>query len=296
MSRESKSKQTRKLLYIDPRKVVVPEVRVTSQFEPEILEMFKKSIDDIGILNPIIVAKEGEKFILIDGLHRLEEAIRRRMSKIPAIVIEGGMKEVYLLNLATGVMHGKANPVEVLKVVDYLMNKEGLSVEEICKHTGYSRKYIEELYSITKAIPAVQDELERGRIKLGHAYHISRIAELDLEVDKKEAVQARLLAIAIQYQPTVKQFKEIVDETIRNIEEAKKKPPEPIEKQVRKEVEMGKCHFCEQEYPLKHLTGVVVCMSCYAKMFDLIQKEKARRKAAQALASTTVEPSTLVEP
>ena len=64
-----------RLVKVDPKKVKVPPVRVTSMWDPEDYEMFKSSIAADGIANPIICVKEGETFWLSDGKHRLDEAL-----------------------------------------------------------------------------------------------------------------------------------------------------------------------------------------------------------------------------
>ena len=63
-----------KLKKVDPGTIKVPEVRVTAQFDDELLTQFKDSLDAIGQIAPIIVYQVGEELVLCDGLHRLDEA------------------------------------------------------------------------------------------------------------------------------------------------------------------------------------------------------------------------------
>ena len=83
-----------KLLSVKPSQIKVPEVRVTSSFEPELLAMFRDSIKAMGIVEPIIVVQEKGDLWLTDGLHRLQEAKDQNLSRVTVVAIPGALKDV----------------------------------------------------------------------------------------------------------------------------------------------------------------------------------------------------------
>jgi len=76
-----------KIKSISTDKIKIPEVRVSSIFDDETHSLFKESIRELGALQPILVAWDGEDYWLIDGLHRLEEYKLNNRKTIPAAVI-----------------------------------------------------------------------------------------------------------------------------------------------------------------------------------------------------------------
>lgn len=51
--------------------IYVP-VKRRSELDPEKVQALAESILDKGLQNPILVRKDGERFVLIEGMHRLE--------------------------------------------------------------------------------------------------------------------------------------------------------------------------------------------------------------------------------
>ena len=74
----------------------VPKVRVTAQYDEEMLALLKDSLASMGTVNPIILGANGERYEIIDGLHRLQEARARGEKTISSVIYEGGPKEALL--------------------------------------------------------------------------------------------------------------------------------------------------------------------------------------------------------
>ncbi len=261
---------------LDPREVKIPEVRIRAHFEPEILEELKRSVKEVGVLEPILVAYDGENYWLIDGQHRLESALLAGKTEIPAVVIEGDLGDVMLLNLATSTMKGRTRPLDVFRMVKYLMEEKGMSISEISARTGMRTSYIERILELRKVVPAVLDALDDGRIKLGHALELARVPVAEL--------QERLLALCVQYQPTVKDFHDIVNKALEAYEAAKEaKEKEPAEvPEEEPAVETVKCHWCGREVPITEVRGFNICMTCFSIAYPRVKEYWERKRAAEA--------------
>jgi len=254
-----------KLAQVDPNSIEIPEVRVTSTWPPEFLEMLKVSIQVEGIQQPILLAKEQNKLWLVDGLHRLEEAKLQGLKKVPCVVIEASMKDVLLKNLYMNRLRGGVKASEMVKVVTTLRNEHGLTSEDIAKETGLKRDYIEKLLETARATSEVLEALDSEEISVGHAWEIARVPNKD--------IQLRLLGQVFTYRLTIKDLRNVVEETLEIIkkrEEAPKhaKAPEPTA------IPTVRCHLCENEWPLRKVVGINVCMSCYGIAHEAISTAK----------------------
>jgi ParB family chromosome partitioning protein len=267
-----------RLAQVDPYSIEVPEVRITSTWPPELLEMLKASIQAEGIQQPILLAKEKNKLWLIDGLHRLEEAKLQGLKKVPCVVIEASLKDVLLKNLYMNRLRGGVKASEMVKVVTTLRNEHGLTSEDIARETGLKRDYIEKLLETSRATGEVLEALDREEISVGHAWEIARVPNKD--------VQLRLLGQVFTFRLTVKDLHNVVEETLEIIkrrEELPKHPkaPEPTA------VPTVRCHLCENEWPLRKVVGINVCMSCYGIAHEAVQaaKKEGRIPIEKKLAS-----------
>ena len=278
---EQKSSQPR-LSYLDPNKIQVPEVRVTSTWPPEFLEMLKTSIAAEGIQQPILVAQDGKNLVLIDGLHRLEEAKLQGMKKVPCVIITASMKDILLKNLYMNRLRGGIKASEMVKVITTLRNEHGLTSEDVAKETGLRREYVEKILETSKAASEVLEALDREEIGVGHAWEIARVPNRD--------IQLRLLGQVFTYRLTIKDLHNIVNETLEILTkraqlEKKPRAPEPTS------IPTVRCHLCEIEWPVRKVVGVNICMSCYAIAHEAISKARKEGRIPQKeqLATEAVE-------
>lgn len=265
MKGKEKKPSRPRLSHVDPNKIKIPKVRVTSTWPPEFLEMLKSSIEAEGIQQPILVAQDGKNLVLIDGLHRVEEAKLQGMKRVPCVIITASMKEILLKNLYMNRLRGGVKASEMVKVITTLRNEHGMTSEDVARATGLRRDYIEKMLQTSKAAPEVLEALDREEIGVGHAYEISRVDNRD--------VQLRLLSQLFTYRLTVKDLRKVVNETIgilkrREVIEKKPKAPEPTS------IPTVACHLCGLEWPIRKVVGINVCMGCYAICHEAITKAK----------------------
>jgi len=278
-----------KLRYLNPKEIKIPDVRVTSYFDEEVRGLFQHSVRELGIQEPILVAREDTTWILIDGRNRLEEALLNGLNQIPCAVVEASLSEVLLKNLTLNTLRGRVKPTEMLKVLNTLYSEYKNQIEEISSRSGLRRDHVEKLLSIAKCTDRVIAALDESLISVSHAYELSQVGEPE--------VQERLLGQCLQYRLNVRDLRDIVQETKRILtqkraERAEGKPRAPIE------IPTAVCELCEQQWPLKRVAGVNVCVGCYGiaqeavrqKISELriraeAEREKQRARVAEAVKS-----------
>ncbi|MEM1518180.1 MAG: ParB/RepB/Spo0J family partition protein [Nitrososphaerota archaeon] len=253
-----------RIVHLDPDKIEIPSVRVTSYFDEETRILFEESIEKVGIMQPLLVLQEGEKYILVDGFNRLQEAKLKGIKKVPCAVIEGTYKDVLLQNLSLNVLRGKVKPTEMMQVISELYNKHRMSLDEIAQLSGLKRDYIEKLLAISTCSEKVILALDDNLISVSHAYEISQVPDHD--------VQERLLTQTLTYRLSVKDLRDIVRETIKILKQRKEEKPTEVQVQEVK-IPTVKCDLCGQEWPIKKVTGLTVCISCHSIALDAIRQK-----------------------
>jgi len=249
-----------KLRRVDPHSVKVPEVRVTAQFGEDLYEQFKSSIAEIGQITPPICYEVDKELILCDGWHRLQEAIAAGDSTIDVVVIPGDMLDVLTKNIFIDHLRGKTPVSQMVKVIKTLNTEYGLDSDNIKEKTGLSRDYIEKLIKISEASPVVLESLDRGLIGVGHAFELSR---LTYPIQQEEVIAKHQV-----WRFTVKELHEQVDAVLQQMELIKQSPPaSPPGAQPR--VVEYRCEGCGEVIEPRYLRPVMVCPSCYGKLWRL---------------------------
>lgn len=252
-----------KLRKLDPRTIMIPETRVTARFDEETMAMFKKSIADAGQVAPIICIIVDGAPVLVDGLHRLQEAVANKRPTIDVAIMEGDMVDVLTKNIYLDHLRGKTPVSEMANVIETLWKEYQLDSEKIAEKTGMSRDYIEKLMSLTQLSPLIRAALDQETIKVGHGYELTRIKD----PGKQEAVFHQL----VMYRWNVKELGTYIDEVLK-IVEAPPAPPGPGEPPAPRRI---KCVYCGQEKEVTEIANPNTCRECSFIMFQSIAAARA---------------------
>lgn len=255
-----------KLRKVDPATIQVPEVRVTSRFDPEMLLMFQESIKSQGIVSPIICCEVDDALVLVDGLHRLSQALDQKLPRIDIVIVPGDMVDVLTKNLYMDHMRGKHSVIEMVKVIEMLWKEYQLDSEKIAAKTGLSRDYIERLQKISQLTPYCRQALEDELIGVGHANALTRLAD--------PIKQDTVLGQQLLYRWSVKDL-EIYIKDVQSIIDATAAAPAS---QTQRELIKLECVYCHGQFELGQVANPNVCQECSGVMFASMAE--ARRQLA----------------
>lgn len=176
-------------------------------FLDESIQELADSIKEKGILQPVIVSKKGEGFILICGERRFRAASLCGLEKIPAIVNDLAPKEFLEWGLIENIQREDLNPLEEAQAYYKLMEQNSLSQDEVAKRVGKNRVTIANMVRLLRLPEPVRELLASGRLTAGHARAIlglltpehqrqmaKRIVEENLSVRQVEAIVGRSVA------------------------------------------------------------------------------------------------------
>lgn len=215
---------------------------------------------EAGILAPVIVCKVNENMVLVDGEHRLDEALKNGFPVIDAVVFEGDMVDVLTKNLFLDHTRGKTPPSDMVKVIGALYNDYNLDSDQIKEKTGLTRDYIEKLIRIYQAGTSVQQALDEGVIGVGHAFEISRLPYA-LQQDE-------LIAKHQVWRFTVKELHDQIDNVLKEMElVAEEGQPEAVTKP--RPVAKYHCEGCKAEVEPRYLRPVMLCPNCFGEVWRL---------------------------
>lgn len=245
---------------MDPRKIQVPEVRVTAQFDPELFAQFQESLKEIGQVAPPIVYDVQGELVLCDGLHRVNEAITNGMSSIDVAVLDGDMVDVMTKNIMVDHLRGKTPVSQMVKVIRVLYQDYNLDSDRIKERTGLTRDYVEKLIRISQASTVVQEALDQGIIGVGHAFQLSR---LPFAIQQEEMIAKHQV-----YRLSVKELEGFIDQVIKEVEGLATEPA-AVQPAAERPKPTYHCEGCKAEVDPRYLRPVMLCPECFGDVFKL---------------------------
>ena len=164
------------------------------RFDDAGLEELSRSIRRTGILQPVLVTKEGGRFRIVAGERRVRAARLAGLSEVPVIVREGVTdRDHLLLALIENLQRRDLTPLEEAEAYRNLKDEFGLTQEDVAERVGKDRATIANALRLLKLSAAVRAALETGDLSAGHARALLALpSEADQEQLAKEVVRRGL--------------------------------------------------------------------------------------------------------
>ena len=139
-------------------------------FEHKSLQQLAQSIDEKGLITPITVKNEGNKYIIIAGERRFKAHQLLKRKKIPAYIIQSdSSKDLMYMALIENIQREDLNAIEQAKAYQHLKDNLDTSITEIAKTIGKSRPAVSNTLRLLQLPLEIQDSILAGEINEGQA-------------------------------------------------------------------------------------------------------------------------------
>ncbi|MBP9738118.1 ParB/RepB/Spo0J family partition protein [Candidatus Saccharibacteria bacterium] len=195
-------------------------------FDEASLSELAASITEHGIVQPLIVAKNGSQYIIIAGERRYRAAQLAGLSEAPVIVRSFGEQEKLEIALIENIQRQDLTILDLAAAYLKLHDQFGLTYDEVAKKVGKSSPAVHNIIRLLKLPLPAKQALHEGKIVEGHARQIVAL--------KDEATQLELLRLIITNKWTVRQAEQFVvgykqtelSKTAEKIDRTKTETPE----------------------------------------------------------------------
>jgi ParB family chromosome partitioning protein len=168
-----------------------------SRFDEASLERLAVSIREHGVVQPILVRRQGSRYEIIAGERRWRASQRAGLSTIPVILKEVPDKDLLEIALTENVQREDLNPIEEAQAYQKLIERVGLTQEALAARFGRDRSYITNYLRLLRLPEDVQHLVEEGRLSTGHARTVLGLPHQDQQrrvarqvIDKGLSVRA----------------------------------------------------------------------------------------------------------
>ena len=189
-------------------------------FDQAALDELAQSIKVHGIIQPIIVVKDGRRYMIIAGERRWRAAKQVGLVTVPAIVKKYTKQQIKEISLIENLQREDLNPIEAARAIRQLMDEYKFTQEQVADRIGKSRSSIANTLRLLNLSPEVIDLIVKGRLSSGHAKC--------LVVVEDSAAQLKLAMAGCDNKINVREFEKLVSDFL-NPKPVKQKPVQSLE-------------------------------------------------------------------
>ena len=157
---------------IDIDKIKANPLQPRKVFDDESLQELADSIQEYGLLQPILVYEDSGKsdeYFLIAGERRLRASKIAKKETIKAIVVDVQEKKLRELALIENIQREDLNPIDLAQSYKELIDEYGITHEEVAKRLSKSRAQITNTLRLLDLENEVQKYIIENKISQGHA-------------------------------------------------------------------------------------------------------------------------------
>ena len=157
-------------------------------FDENALTELAQSIKEVGVIQPIVVQKNGEFYKIIAGERRWRAAKLANLKEVPVIIKKLTEQEVVEISLIENIQRENLNPIEEAIAYKRLLTEFNLKQDEVAERVSKSRTAVTNAMRLLKLSEKVQQMLIDEMITAGHARAILSIADKE----KQESIAMKV--------------------------------------------------------------------------------------------------------
>lgn len=174
------------------------------EFDQQALNELADSIKQHGVVQPVVVVRQGNQYRIVAGERRWRAAQLAKQTHLPAIVRSMQQLEEIELSLIENIQRVDLSPLEQAMSVYKLQQQFNMGLEEIARKLGKATSTVSNLNRLLQLPPEAMEALRQGQITEGHARAVLSLRGMD---DK----QSELLHSILNNNWTVRQAEQFAN-------------------------------------------------------------------------------------
>ncbi len=171
----------REIVKINLNKIIPNKNQPRMDFYDESIKGLAESIKQNGLLQPITVRKNGDKFELIAGERRYRACLLNGDKDIEAIIMESSDDESANLALIENLQREDLNAIEQAMAMRRIMKEENITQNELAQRLGYRQSTVANKLRLLKLPEYIKQAISNGTITERHARALLNVPEERLE-------------------------------------------------------------------------------------------------------------------
>ncbi|WP_027377468.1 ParB/RepB/Spo0J family partition protein [Kaistella palustris] len=137
-------------------------------FDEKALNDLAQSIKNLGVIQPVTLRKEGDKFEIISGERRFRASKIAGLQTVPAYIRLVNDQELLEMALVENIQREDLDSIEIALTYQRLLEEIGMTQENLSQRVGKERSTITNSLRLLKLNPLMQNAIRSGEISAGH--------------------------------------------------------------------------------------------------------------------------------
>ncbi len=164
-------------------------------FDNDAIAELARSIEETGILQPLVVVPEGNHYKIVVGERRWRAAQKAGLTKIPAIVRQLSEQEQIEVSLVENLQRKDLNPIEIAHAYQRLIHELKYTQETVAEKVGKDRTSVANFVRLLKLPPEIQKMVAEGKISMGHARALIPLEKPDQQIFLSRLIVEKNLSV-----------------------------------------------------------------------------------------------------
>ncbi|MCI8485888.1 MAG: ParB/RepB/Spo0J family partition protein [Clostridia bacterium] len=164
-------------------------------FDEEKLEELAKSIEENGVIQPILVVKDENGYTIVAGERRWRAAKKAGLKKIPAIIKDYTTAKKKQVALIENIQREDLNIIEVAKAIKELMEIEGYTQSDVAKITGKNLSTVSNIMRLLKLQDKILEYILQGKLVEGQARALLAVKDEEKQLEIADKIIEKNLTV-----------------------------------------------------------------------------------------------------
>ncbi len=166
---QSENVQNRSVNTININDLHAGKYQPRTEFDKEALDALVESIKEKGVLQPLLVRKQGDKYEIIAGERRWRAAKVAGLKEVPVIVKDFSDQEALEVALVENLLRENLSAIEEAEGLQRLITEFSHTQEALSQIVGKSRSHIANTLRLLNLPQEIQNMVKEGKLSAGHA-------------------------------------------------------------------------------------------------------------------------------
>lgn len=162
-------KQGDGVVELDIKKVDPNKDQPRKSFDAASLKELSESIKQHGVIQPIVVNEQGDRYMIIAGERRFRASLAAGLKTIPAVIKHYNDRQIKEISIVENLQREDLNPIEAARAIKELMEEYNFTQETVADRIGKSRPAIANTLRLLTLAPEVVSLVEKNKLSAGHA-------------------------------------------------------------------------------------------------------------------------------
>jgi len=164
-------------------------------FNEDKIEELADSIRQHGIIQPIVVRKKKKGYEIVAGERRWRAAMKAGLSEVPCLLKELTDEQNMLIAIIENMQREDLNPIEEAEGLHQMVERFGLTQDQVSKSVGKSRPYITNSLRLLKLPEYIRVKISEGELSAGHGRTLITVEDEDLRRQLFDKILAEGLSV-----------------------------------------------------------------------------------------------------